>query len=103
MTLTKADLTVYLVDQLGLNAREAKEMTDAFFLEITNALAAGEEVKLTGFGMFNLRDKATRPGRNPKTGEEIAVTARRVVTFHPSGLLKNAVESSLVRARDEIG
>ena len=90
-TLTKAELAEVLFDRLGLNKREAKDMVDGFFDEIRQALERGESVKLSGFGNFQLRDKPTRPGRNPKTGEEIAITARRVVTFHASQKLKAAV------------
>lgn len=90
-TMTKAELADALFDRLGLNKREAKDMVDGFFDEIRQALERGESVKLSGFGNFQLRDKPTRPGRNPKTGEEIAITARRVVTFHASQKLKVAV------------
>lgn len=83
MALTKADMADYLFDQLGLNKREAKDMVELFFEEIRVALEKGEQVKLSGFGNFDLREKKQRPGRNPKTGEEIPITARRVVTFHP--------------------
>ncbi len=91
-TLTKAELAELLFEQVGLNKREAKDMVETFFDEIRNALEAGEPVKLSGFGNFQLRDKPQRPGRNPKTGEEIPITARRVVTFHPSQKLKAMVE-----------
>ena len=90
-TVTKSELAEALFERLGLNKREAKEMVDAFFDEIRLALERGESVKLSGFGNFQLRDKPQRPGRNPKTGEEIAITARRVVTFHASQKLKAAV------------
>jgi len=90
-TLTKAELADILFDRLGLNKREAKEMVDDFFDELRLALERGESVKLSGFGNFQLRDKPQRPGRNPKTGEEIAITARRVVTFHASQKLKSSV------------
>lgn len=90
-TVTKAELADALFEQLGLNKREAKDMVDGFFDEIRAALERGESVKLSGFGNFQLRDKPQRPGRNPKTGEEIAITARRVVTFHASQKLKAAV------------
>jgi integration host factor subunit alpha len=90
-TMTKAELAEALFDRLGLNKREAKDMVDGFFDEIRQALERGESVKLSGFGNFQLRDKPTRPGRNPKTGEEIAITARRVVTFHASQKLKASV------------
>ncbi|MBA2414115.1 MAG: integration host factor subunit alpha [Burkholderiaceae bacterium] len=90
-TVTKAELAEALFDRLGLNKREAKDMVDGFFDEIRQALQRGESVKLSGFGNFQLRDKPQRPGRNPKTGEEIAITARRVVTFHASQKLKAEV------------
>ncbi|GAA5170355.1 integration host factor subunit alpha [Viridibacterium curvum] len=92
MTLTKAELADLLFDKVGLNKREAKDMVECFFDEIRNALSEGQDVKLSGFGNFQLRDKPQRPGRNPKTGEEIPITARRVVTFHASQKLKAAVE-----------
>lgn len=91
-TLTKLDLVQSIIGGIGLNNREAKEMVEAFFGEVSACLEAGEEVKLAGFGIFNLRDKPERPGRNPKTGQEIPITARRVVTFHASAKLKNAVD-----------
>mgnify|MGYP003408617309 FL=1 len=93
-TMTKAELAEALFDRLGLNKREAKDMVDGFFDEIRQALERGESVKLSGFGNFQLRDKPQRPGRNPKTGEEIAITARRVVTFHASQKLKVAVATA---------
>lgn len=91
-TLTKAELADLLFEQVGLNKREAKDMVETFFDEIRNALERGESVKLSGFGNFQLRDKPQRPGRNPKTGEEIPITARRVVTFHASQKLKGMVD-----------
>ena len=81
-----------LFEELGLNKREAKELVEVFFEEVRLALEEGEEVKLSGFGNFILRDKSQRPGRNPKTGEEIPITARRVVTFRPGQKLKTRVE-----------
>lgn len=93
-TLTKAELAELLFEQVGLNKREAKDMVETFFDEIRDALERGESVKLSGFGNFQLRDKPQRPGRNPKTGEEIPITARRVVTFHASQKLKSMVESA---------
>lgn len=92
-TLTKAELAELLFDQVGLNKREAKDMVEAFFEAIRDALENGESVKLSGFGNFQLRDKPQRPGRNPKTGEAIPIAARRVVTFHASQKLKAQVES----------
>ena len=94
MTLTKAELADLLFEQLGLNKREAKDMVETFFEEIRAALENGDSVKLSGFGNFQLRNKPQRPGRNPKTGEEIPITARRVVTFHASQKLKAMVEKA---------
>lgn len=94
MTLTKAELADLLFEKVGLNKREAKDMVEAFFEEIRVKLEQSEEVKLSGFGNFQLRDKQQRPGRNPKTGEEIPISARRVVTFHPSAKLKSLVEKN---------
>lgn len=94
-TLTKAELAELLFQQVGLNKREAKDMVETFFAEICDALIKGEAVKLSGFGNFQLRDKPQRPGRNPKTGEEIPITARRVVTFHASQKLKALVEENV--------
>jgi|SRR5713101_6096947 len=94
MTLTKAELADMLFEKVGLNKREAKDMVESFFEEVRVALEKGDSVKLSGFGNFQLRDKPQRPGRNPKTGEEIPITARRVVTFHASQKLKALVEKS---------
>ncbi|MGN0921603.1 MAG: integration host factor subunit alpha [Cellvibrio sp.] len=91
--LTKADLAEKLYEELGLNKREAKELVELFFEEIRYSLENNEEVKLSGFGNFELRDKSQRPGRNPKTGEEIPISARRVVTFRPGQKLKARVEA----------
>ncbi len=91
-TLTKAELAELLFAQVGLNKREAKEMVEAFFEEIRTGLEMGDTVKLSGFGNFSVRDKASRPGRNPKTGEMVAISARRVVSFHASQKLKEQVE-----------
>lgn len=93
MALTKAEMAEALFEELGLNKREAKELVDLFFEEVRQALAIGQQVKLSGFGNFDLRDKNQRPGRNPKTGEEIPITARRVVTFRPGQKLKARVEA----------
>lgn len=91
--LTKAQMADRLFDELGLNKREAKEIVETFFAEVRNALERNEQVKLSGFGNFDLREKGERPGRNPKTGEEIPITARRVVTFRPGQKLKARVEA----------
>ncbi|SHE22991.1 integration host factor subunit alpha [methanotrophic endosymbiont of Bathymodiolus puteoserpentis (Logatchev)] len=93
MAVTKADFAERLFDELGLNKREAKEMVELFFEEIKLALETGEQVKISGFGKFELRDKSSRPGRNPKTGEEIPISARRVVTFRTGQKLKTRVEA----------
>lgn len=92
MALTKAELAEALFEELGLNKREAKEFVDIFFEQIRERLEDGEEVKLSGFGNFELRSKNQRPGRNPKTGEEIPISARRVVTFRPGQKLRLRVE-----------
>ncbi len=91
-TLTKAELAEMLFERLGLNKRESKDMVDGFFDIIQGRLVEGADVKLSGFGNFNIRRKAPRPGRNPRTGEAIPIKARNVVTFHASQKLKNAVQ-----------
>ena len=90
--LTKADIVEKIVEDLGLNLREAKELVELFFEEIRVTLERGEVVKLSGFGNFELRDKNARPGRNPKTGEPKVISARRVVSFKPGQKLKARVE-----------
>ncbi len=92
MALTKADVVEQLSAELGFNKREAKELVEMFFEQIRESLEKGEQVKLSGFGNFELRDKAERPGRNPKTKEEIPISARRVVTFRPGQKLKEKVD-----------
>ncbi|MFG5778169.1 integration host factor subunit alpha [Comamonas sp. J-3] len=91
--LTKAQLADMLFDNIGLNKREAKDMVDAFFDLIAESLVKGEDVKLSSFGNFQVRMKKARPGRNPRTGEEVPIEARRVVTFHASGKLKDSVQA----------
>jgi integration host factor subunit alpha len=91
-TLTKADLAELLFDRLGLNKRESKDMVEAFFEIVHGTLVEGADVKLSGFGNFNIRRKAPRPGRNPRTGEAIPIKARHVVTFHASHKLKSIVQ-----------
>jgi len=91
--LTKATLAEKLFEELGLNKREAKEVVELFFEELRQSLENNQSVKLSAFGNFDLRDKTQRPGRNPKTGEEIPITARRVVTFKPGQKLKVKVEA----------
>lgn len=92
MALTKAELAEALFNEVGLNKREAKDFVELFFEKIRDALEVGEAVKISGFGNFGIRNKNPRPGRNPKTGEEIPISARRVVTFRASHKLKERVE-----------
>ncbi len=91
MSLTKEDMAESLFNELGLNKREARELVDLYFHQLVACLALGEPIKLSGFGNFDLRDKNERPGRNPKTGEKVLITARRVVTFSPGNKLKARV------------
>ena len=95
MTVTKMELANNLFDELGLNKREAKEFVELFFEEIRTALENGDSVKFSGFGSFSVRDKPQRPGRNPKTGEEVPVSARRVVTYKASQKIKDRVAGSV--------
>ena len=93
MTLTKSDIVEDLNNEIGLNKREAKELVDMFFNDIKSLLSEGREVKLSGFGNFQLRDKSSRPGRNPRTGEDVEISARRVVTFKSGQKLKESVKT----------
>ena len=99
--LTKAHLAQGLCDELGFSRQEAKQLVEAFFEEIRTTLERNEPVKLSGFGNFQLRDKGERPGRNPKTGETIPVTARRVVIFHPSRKLRARVQAQVGSRLDD--
>ncbi len=99
-TLTKAELAELLFDRLGLNKRESKDMVEAFFDIVHDTLVEGRDVKLSGFGNFNIRRKAPRPGRNPRTGESIPIKARNVVTFHASHKLKATVQGDAPSAED---
>lgn len=92
MALTKAEVAEHLYEKVGLSKRDAKEMVEVFFEEVRHTLEQGEQVKLSGFGNFDLRVKSERPGRNPKTGEDIPISARKVVTFRPGQKLKSRVE-----------
>ena len=100
MTVTKADLANTLFEQLGLNKREAKEFVKLFFEKIRESLESGESVKLSGFGGFSIRDKKSRPGRNPKTGEEVPMTPRRVVTYKASQKVKDRIAKNNESAWD---
>ena len=93
MALTKAEVAEHLFEKVGLSKRDAKDMVEMFFEEIRETLESGEQVKLSGFGNFDLRQKSERPGRNPKTGEDIPISARKVVTFRPGQKLKSRVEN----------
>jgi integration host factor subunit alpha len=95
-SLTKANLNKLLLDQLGGTQREAADLVDAFFEIITERLVAGEEVKLTDFAGFQVRTKAARPGRNPRTGEQVKIAKRRVVTFQSGPKLKARLKSSIL-------
>ena len=92
MALTKAEVAEHLFETVGLSKRDAKDMVELFFEEIRETLESGDQVKLSGFGNFDLRQKSERPGRNPKTGEDIPILARKVVTFRPGQKLKSRVE-----------
>lgn len=92
--LTKAQLAELLFEQIGLNKRESKDMIDAFFDLVSRSLVEGHDVKITGFGNFQIRTKASRPGRNPRTGEAVDIAARRVVTFHASHKLKELIQNT---------
>ena len=99
-TLTKAELADLLFERLGLNKRESKDMVEAFFEIIHASLVQGEDVKLSGFGNFQIRREAPRPGRNPRTGEAIPIKARNVVTFHASHKLKGVVQGDIPAGED---
>ncbi|MCM2296047.1 integration host factor subunit alpha [Rhodoferax sp.] len=100
--LTKAQLAELLFEQIGLNKRESKDMVDAFFDLVSNSLVDGDDVKITGFGNFQIRTKSPRPGRNPRTGEAIPIAARRVVTFHASQKLKEQIQAGTMATSDEV-
>jgi len=99
--LTKAHLAELLFEQIGLNKRESKDMVEAFFELLSGSLIEGNDVKISGFGNFQIRVKAPRPGRNPRTGEAIPIGARRVATFHASAKLKDQIQASV--AEDSVG
>ena len=103
MTVTKMELANILFDELGLNKREAKEFVELFFEEVRIALESGDNVKFSGFGSFSVRDKPQRPGRNPKTGEEIPVSARRVVTYKASQKIKDRVAGNVKMVENTSG
>ena len=96
MALTKAEIAEQLYEEVGLNKREAKEFVEVFFGQISEILISGSDVKISGFGNFVLRDKKERPGGNPKTGEDVKISSRRVVTFRAGQKLKTRVENNAV-------
>lgn len=100
--LTKAQLSELLFEQIGLNKRESKDMVDAFFDLVSRSLVEGDDVKITGFGNFQIRTKSPRPGRNPRTGEAIPIAARRVVTFHASQKLKEQIQAGSLANSPEV-
>jgi integration host factor subunit alpha len=100
--LTKAHLADLLFEQIGLNKRESKDMIDAFFDLIAQSLVEGKDVKISGFGNFQIRTKSARPGRNPRTGEEIPIEARRAVTFHASAKLKEQIQETVSPKADSV-
>jgi integration host factor subunit alpha len=100
--LTKAQLAELLFEQIGLNKRESKDMVDAFFDLVSNSLVDGDDVKITGFGNFQIRTKSPRPGRNPRTGEAIPIAVRRVVTFHASQKLKEQIQAGASANRAQV-
>lgn len=93
MALTKAEISENLSDTFGFNKRESKELVEQFYHEMTEVLVKGEQVKLSGFGNFELKDKNARPGRNPRTGEDVPISARRVVTFKPGQKLRAQIDN----------
>ena len=93
-TITKLDIIEYLSDKYHLSKQDTKNVVENFLEEIRLSLESGQDVKLSGFGNFELRDKSSRPGRNPKTGDVVPVSARRVVTFKPGQKLRARVENS---------
>ena len=99
MTITKNSLVNLLHDEVGLNKREAKEFIETFFEVIKLELENGNDVKISGFGNFNLRDKSARPGRNPKTGEDVTISERRVVTFKSGLKLRSKLEQKILYHR----
>ncbi len=93
MALTKADIAQDLTDTYGFNKRESKELVEQFYTEVSKVLVKGEQIKLSGFGNFELKDKSARPGRNPRTGEDVPISARRVVTFKPGQKLRAQIDN----------
>ncbi len=98
-TLTRADLAEAVVEKVGLPRNESQDLVELILKEISSTLAGGEAVKLSSFGSFGIREKGERIGRNPKTGEEVPITPRRVLVFRPSNIMKDRINSGLVRRK----
>ena len=98
-TLTRADLAEAVVEKVGLPRNESQELVELVLSEISTTLASGESVKLSSFGSFGIREKGERIGRNPKTGEEVPITPRRVLVFRPSNIMKDRINTGLVRRK----
>ena len=98
-TLTRADLAEAVVEKVGLPRNESQELVEAVLKEISDTLARGEPVKLSSFGSFAIREKGERIGRNPKTGEEVPITPRRVLVFKPSNIMKERVNAGMSRRK----
>jgi integration host factor subunit alpha len=103
MSLTKADIVERVYKEAGFSKKEAADLVDLVFKVIKDTLAKGEKVKISGFGNFSIRDKATRVGRNPQTGEAMDISARRVLTFKPSQVLKEDVTMRYSHRLDDLG
>ena len=101
-TLTRADLAEAVVERIGLPRNESQELVELVLREISSTLAAGEPVKLSSFGSFGIREKGERIGRNPKTGEEVPITPRRVLVFRPSNIMKDRINAGHVRRRGAV-
>ena len=99
-TLTRADLAEAVVEQVGLPRNESHELVELVLQEISGTLARGEPVKLSSFGSFGIREKGERIGRNPKTGEEVPITPRRVLVFKPSNIMKDRVNSGMMQRKN---
>ena len=98
-TLTRADLAEAVVEKVGLPRNESQELVELVLSEISTTLASGESVKLSSFGSFGIREKGERIGRNPKTGDEVPITPRRVLVFRPSNIMKDRINTGLVRRK----
>lgn len=94
-TLTRADLAEAVVKRIGLPRNESADLVELVLNEISASLEKGEQVKLSSFGSFGVREKKQRVGRNPKTGEEVPITPRRVLVFRPSAIMKNRIDARM--------